>query len=95
MEDLIQYNLEVALRVPKGVQFTDVTVNIEIQPYIGSCVLYGWGADEQLHALEVQGSHDNVTLPFAKPDIYVAYLEGVQLVLVETVKWTEAGAATA
>ncbi len=93
MDDLIAYNLELPLRLPKDVKVKDVTVDIRVDPPIAACALYGYDVDGDLRGLQVHGSHSGVTLPFVGPQVYVAFMDGMMFIEIDVVGWTPADEA--
>lgn len=78
----IAYDGEIALSAPDGT--TEIIVSVAIAPADGRIILYGWTADGALQPVLVEGSAAKISLPFARPQVFLEHLSEIQGIRVRT-----------
>ncbi|MGE0254444.1 MAG: hypothetical protein AB7N54_18610 [Alphaproteobacteria bacterium] len=78
----VAYDSEIALSAPAGT--TEIIVSVAIAPPDGRVMLYGWTADGALQPVQVDGSAARISLPFARPQVFLAYLTRIDGIRVKT-----------
>ena len=79
----ITYSRHATLKVPTPTK--SILVRIKAAPEHASYIIYGWDKNGQLLRVQASGSHDELELPFVKPDIYIKYLKGLESFTLGTV----------
>lgn len=68
---------------------TAIFVTVALEPKDAGCLIYGWQPDGNLGYIEVRGPGGDLELPFAKPQIFVKYLGGLQKLQISTRGWRD------
>ncbi|MBM3558354.1 MAG: hypothetical protein FJX53_00325 [Alphaproteobacteria bacterium] len=76
----VAYDREIALSAPEGT--TEIIV--AIAPADGRVMLYGWTADDALQPVQVDGSAARISLPFARPQVFLRHLSDIRGIRVRT-----------
>ena len=84
----IAYNKEVVLSAPEGT--AKIIVSVALDPADGRVMLYGWTESGALQPVLVEGSAARISLPFARPQVYLEYLSDIRRIRVRTLGFRRA-----
>ena len=85
MAQMIDFDKELELSIPAGIQLESVMVDVEVIPSSSSCLIYGMHADGQTRCIKLKGGHSQVHLPFAHRKVYLKYIDNTTEVHIGTI----------
>jgi hypothetical protein len=85
----IDFDKELELSVPLGIEVEAILVDVDITPLHASCLIFGLMADGHTKFVRLRGGHSQVRLPFVHRKVYLKYFHNISEVRIGTIGYID------